>query len=242
MDWAAWCAPAPAQAGRALARPGYWGVLADHSPDWHAERLEQLGISSHLPIVVYADGPGSRGREGRIAWMLLYLGARAVALLDGGWQAWLRHAGAVERRRTEPPPGQFVIDVQAHRRCTLSDILEAQRHGRSQFLVDIRSHAEFQGRAQRYQPRMGHLPAARLIPFVDLFHPSGEYLDRHRYCERIRPAVEGAAYLISYCEVGVRACTFALLHEVYSGEAVRVYDGSLMEWALDPERPVDDGD
>jgi thiosulfate/3-mercaptopyruvate sulfurtransferase len=188
--------------------------------------------------VVYADGQRSKGREARIAWMLLYLGARAVALLDGGWQGWLAHAGVVERRRTLPLPGQFVIAVQPHRRCSLSDLLAAHRDGTSQLLVDIRSPREFAGRVHRYQPRMGHLPAARLVPFTALFHPGGRYLDRRRYHDRILPLVKRAVPLIAYCEVGVRACTFALLHEVYSGDAVPVYDGSLMEWALDPALPV----
>lgn len=40
-------------------------------------------------------------------------------------------------------------------------------------------------------------------------------------------------------EVGVRSCVFALLHELYTGQIVTNYDGSLMEWALDEELPVD---
>ncbi len=34
---------------------------------------------------------------------------------------------------------------------------------------------------------------------------------------------------VSYCEVGVRASTFSLLHEIYIGEIIPVYDASVME-------------
>jgi len=43
---------------------------------------------------------------------------------------------------------------------------------------------------------------------------------------------------VTYCEVGVRASLTALLHEVYTGEVVGVFDGSLIEWALHADLPV----
>jgi 3-mercaptopyruvate sulfurtransferase SseA len=43
---------------------------------------------------------------------------------------------------------------------------------------------------------------------------------------------------VTYCEVGVRASLLALLHEIHAGQVVAVFDGSLMQWSLDPELPV----
>src|SRR5207302_182810 len=93
--WEQWCDKAPEVAGPTLAQPGYWGVLADPSRNHFHKRLEAAGISSNSHIVIYADGPRSRGSDGRIAWMLLYLGARHVALLNGGWQGWQEIAGDI---------------------------------------------------------------------------------------------------------------------------------------------------
>ena len=108
-------------------------------------------------------------------------------------------------------------------------------------LVDTRSGAEFDGQDYRYQPRMGHLPSAVLVPFSTLFHDSGRYIGPDTYRERVASNVEGASCLVAYCEVGVRACTFALLHEAYTNEIVSVYDGSIMEWGLYPELSVVSG-
>jgi rhodanese-related sulfurtransferase len=105
MGWEEWTHPAPVSEGSILRRPGYWGVLRDRPSGWYADRLAAQGLRGDDPIVTYADGPRSRGGEGRIAWMLLYLGAAAVSLLDGGWQTWVQMGGDVERERVNPPQG-----------------------------------------------------------------------------------------------------------------------------------------
>jgi 3-mercaptopyruvate sulfurtransferase SseA len=43
---------------------------------------------------------------------------------------------------------------------------------------------------------------------------------------------------VTYCEVGVRAAAVAVLHEALTGREAAAYDGSLMEWGLDPALPV----
>jgi thiosulfate/3-mercaptopyruvate sulfurtransferase len=238
LDWTAWCDPPPANARGTLHRPGYWGILSERSTQRYSKKLSALGISNDRPIVVYADGAHSKGRDGRIAWMLLYLGARAVSLLDGGWQGWRYADGATERSVAKLDPGQFVVDPQRSRRRTLSDLITEDDASARLVLVDTRTPAEFEGRRHRYQPRMGHLPAAVLIPFTDLFQPSGMYIDQAMYEGRVPKEVHRATHLIAYCEVGVRACTFALLHEAYTDVVVPVYDGSIMEWSLNPDLPV----
>jgi len=80
LGWEAWCEPVPNYAGPALAQQGYWGVLADARPEEYGQRLGSTGLRFDRPLVIYADGPRTRGREARIAWMLLYLGARNVSL------------------------------------------------------------------------------------------------------------------------------------------------------------------
>ena len=241
MAWSAWCAVPPDGASDELRQPGYWGSLADHSLGWVEEQLGAHGISSDHPIVVYADGVHSRGREGRIAWMLLYFGACRVSLLDGGLQGWLETGGTLDTALPRLEPQRFCVDVQIERRWTLLTDPDLDGEDGAPLLVDTRSPAEFEGQAYRYQPRMGHLPSAVLVPFDSLFHASGRYVALDTYRERIASNVEGASCLVAYCEVGVRACTFALLHEAYTGEIVSVYDGSIMEWGLYPELSVVSG-
>lgn len=236
MAWEAWCEPAPRPE---LRRDGYWGLLAERDQRWFRRRLEELGVSRHRPVVVYADGVRSKGRDGRIAWMLHYLGAQDVRLLDGGWAAWLRSNQTVDTDTPQPAPGSFMIAYQHDRRMRLADLVAARRADVPPLLIDTRSLEEFAGKKYRYLPRRGHIPGAVSVPFSHLFRADERYVSASDY-HRILPNGPGHP-VVAYCEVGVRATTFALLHEIHTGEPVAVFDGSLMEWSLDPELPIEVG-
>lgn len=233
MGWEDWCEPAPDHAGPIIGQKGYWGVLDPLREDALRERLEATGLSSERPVVVYGDGPRTRGREGRIAWMLLYLGASDVSLLDGGWTAWLKVGGAAERETASPSRGRFEVRIDPRRRCTLAELLGAYDADPPPLPIDTRSREEFLGEQDEYLPRRGRLPGAILAPFTELFDEDGSF--------RSPPPVPSTARKIAYCEVGVRAALFALLHEIHTGEVVPVYDGSIMEWSLHAELPMESG-
>ncbi len=242
LEWEDWCEAAPSSAGAQIAQPGYWGKLADPVQSEAARRLSRCGLDSSLPIVVYADGIPSKGRDGRIAWMLLYFGAAQVSLLDGGWAAWCAHVGAITAEATILPPGNFALHQREERRITL-DQLTNELTGGGVSLIDTRCVAEYVGDCYDYQPRKGHLPNSRLFPFQDYYDADGNsFTTGQNYrakLARVGPELDGGN-LISYCEVGVRAGTMALLHEIYTGQIVRVYDGSIMEWSHHRDLPMEE--
>ena len=242
LAWEEWCAPAPAQVGPVLRQAGYWGVLADGDLGQLAERLSDAGLHHDRPIVVYDDGPRSWGRAGRVAWMLLYLGARDVALLDATWNHWLAAGNAIETGATPPPRGAFAVSPRAERRLAHAQLVAAHRDGRAPLLLDTRRPEDFDGRREPYLPRRGRIPGAHLLPFFDLYDVDDRFVARDTYLALLPPAARNSGYLATYCEVGVRASTVALLHEYHTGRVVPVYDGSLMAWGLAPELPVEGPD
>jgi thiosulfate/3-mercaptopyruvate sulfurtransferase len=239
IGWEEWCGPAPVSKDSILRQPGYWGVLQDKPSGWYEERLNSLRLSSHDPIVIYADGPRSRGREGRIAWMLLYLGAAAVLLLDGGWQAWLQMGGEVERAYAKLLRGRFSASFQKERRWTLAQITDQQ--GAGPHFVDTRSVEEFAGEVPACESFRGHIPGAVCFPFTTLFDANGKYTEQESFVRALRCALRQTDDIVAYCEVGVRASLFALLHEAYTGRLVSVFDGSAAEWALNSGLPLRTG-
>lgn len=290
MCWEDWCDPAPRDAPPVLCQCGYWGALADPIESDAAARLTSLELANDSRIVVYANGVESKGRDGRIAWMLLYFGATNVALLDAGFDAWVLGGGAIEtdgaianqqlqlhRRQDEcgiatgtvsqnagpecgvdecftslesgvighsatadiPPKcsRSFVLNLQHQRRALFGDVLKRFEAADSPFLIDTRSLKEFEGWIYDYQPRLGRIPGAVSLPFSQMFNSSGRYISDREYSD-LFCGTEIDQPVIAYCEVGVRAATVALLHEIFTGEVIPVYDGSFMEWSLRAENQV----
>src|SRR3546814_942411 len=59
-----------------------------------AALMRSQGLTQQSQVVVY-DG-GSSMYAAHLWWMLRWIGHERVAILDGGWQAWLAAGGVVE--------------------------------------------------------------------------------------------------------------------------------------------------
>jgi thiosulfate/3-mercaptopyruvate sulfurtransferase len=242
MLWESWCEDAPAQASEVLHQPGWWGKLA-RIPDLDLEqKLAAIGLNSDHEIIVYSDGITSKGRDGRIAWMLLYFGAQRVFMLDGGWNAWLAISDDAELELPDANESCFAINFDHTRRISLEELrsiwLEVGPFG-----VDTRTREEFAGIIYDYQPRLGHIPNSINIPFSTLYANDGKFLNREEFLKNLQlnglDINRHSRQLdYSYCEVGVRAATFSLLFELYTGRKLPVYDASFMEWAFNEDLPI----
>lgn len=137
--------------------------------------------------------------------------------------------------------GAFHVSVQSSRRVRLDDLKASYAARRFPVGIDTRTRHEHAGLTFPYMPRSGCLPASVLLPYEKLFESSGAYVDRRRYLELLPPDAWAAPGLFAYCEVGVRAATAALLHEVHTGAVLPVYDGSMMEWGLERALPLGEG-
>jgi thiosulfate/3-mercaptopyruvate sulfurtransferase len=232
MGWENWCESPPATCEPILQEPGYWGVIGDPVTMQLANRIGAAGISSESCVVVYADGAMSKGREGRIAWMLLYLGVSSVCLLNGGWTAWKSEGYAVETEQRRHSRNDFRLELQRHRRSHLSELQQLHEANQMPLMIDTRTKPEFNGDCFDYQPRKGRMPNSILFPYDGLFDLSGAFISQDNYLQSIPSRILSASSLVAYCEVGVRASTFALIHEAYTGKIVPVFDGSIMQWGL----------
>src|SRR4029077_15765878 len=52
------------------------------------QKMRALGISQDSEVVIYSNPFDNWGDEGRMFWMLEYLGHTRLRILDGGWGKW----------------------------------------------------------------------------------------------------------------------------------------------------------
>jgi thiosulfate/3-mercaptopyruvate sulfurtransferase len=206
-------------------------------PQVLAARLGSIGISRQTQVVAYDDSQGMIA--GRLWWLLRWLGHDAVAVLDGGWQAWQESGGALSAELPQPKPCTFVpvernfaVDAQFVRK-----MLDAP----SMRLIDGRASDRFRGENETIDPVGGHIPGAVNRFFRDnlaadgYFKPAGELAADWRNIL----AGEDAEAVVHYCGSGVSACHNILAMEIAGLSGSRLYGGSWSEWCADPQRPVE---
>src|SRR5687768_17060785 len=142
-----------------------------------ARRLAALGVDSSRPVVVYGAASEGWGEEGRVAWMLHYLGHPDVRVHDGGWRAWREAGGMVTRRVVEQPPGRFPLALRQEVRASGDDVaaaLAARARGEpAPAILDTRSGAEWKAYHAYAARRVGRIPGAVHLEWHHLLDPSG---------------------------------------------------------------------
>ena len=132
----------------------------EHFAAW----LGRMGVSNHTQVVVY-DRQGMNFC-GRLWWMLKWLGHDAVAVLDGGFQAWQQSGGAITRGIEAPrPEGNFALSTPLVNWRSTAEVA-AQLGRPEQTLIDARAPARFRGETEPLDPVAGHIPGALNRPFA----------------------------------------------------------------------------
>lgn len=201
------------------------------------ERLSDWGIDDDVQVVAYDDFGG--GFAARLWWLLRWLGHQRVAVLDGGWSAWvaagLPTSNAVEAR----PKRQFVPRLRPDMALTTHQVL-AMRSSPDFRLVDSRAPERFRGEVEPRDPVAGHIPGAINLPFAGNLDPDSHFLSREVLRARFQAALgEAPAHKTAfYCGSGVTAAHNVLAYLHAGLGETPLYTGSWSEWITDPARPV----
>jgi thiosulfate/3-mercaptopyruvate sulfurtransferase len=206
-------------------------------PEAFAARLGRLNVGDDSQVVAYDESNGSFAA--RAWWMLRWLGHVDVAVLEGGFQAWVAAGGALQAG--EPVPGDRHFTAHADPAAVLSSAQVAAAVKDSQaLLVDARAAERYAGSVEPIDAVAGHVPGAVNHPFSANLAPDGRFLPGHelrRLWER-RLAGHSPEKLIAMCGSGVTACHNLLSLELAGFLGAKLYAGSWSEWIRDPNRPV----
>jgi thiosulfate/3-mercaptopyruvate sulfurtransferase len=206
-----------------------------------AAALERLSVDDSSEIVVYDKTDGFWAA--RLWWMLRSIGVEA-RVLDGGWRAWEESGNPVERGDTVPARrGHITPRERPGVWVDRQEVLSVVAGTRSATLVCALSEDAFRGDAPTRYARRGHIPGSLNLPargFLDA--PSGRFKPLPELARQAEGALAGRARpFLLYCGGGISASLDALVLTMLGYEEVAIYDGSLQEWAGDPNLPLELG-
>ena len=196
------------------------------APERFAVALGRAGIAAGTPVVCYDDAGGSNAAR---LWWLLHVLDEPVAVLDGGLAARPgRLAAAVP---TFEPVTRPVRPWPADRFVTADEVARTDAT-----VLDART-AERYATGGPIDPRPGHIPGARSMPWAGNLGQDGRFLPaatlRARYADAVgRPVV-------AYCGSGVTACHDLLALHLAGHDDAALYPGSWSQWGADASRPAE---
>ena len=206
-----------------------------------AQTLGQLGLDNGMQAVVYDRNGGNYC--GRLWWMLKWAGHDAVALLDGGLQAWEAAGGAVESGPARAVPASTFTLHPALRRLVFTEEVAAQLEQPTQTLIDARGGPRYRGEVEPLDPVAGHIPGALNRPFTDNFDAGGRFKPPAQLRAEFDALLAGRdpAGVVHHCGSGVSTVPNVIAMELAGYAPVALYGGSWSEWSRTPGLPVAKG-
>jgi thiosulfate/3-mercaptopyruvate sulfurtransferase len=227
-------------------KPG-WRVTVNNVPFQLPSILEiqnligDLGIDEKSHVVVVPAGVHFTdfGSAARVYWTLKVAGVPNVSILDGGVAAWTA-AGLPTQSGPSPTPTSKMLDAEADKSslAELADVTKIAQSGGAT-LVDARPASYFVGKerapkAQAY----GHIPGAVDLDSDAFYDDKANRLKSQGELAAIASRIP-AGPVVTYCNTGHWSATdWFVLHELLGRADVKLYDGSMVEWSMDPQRPV----
>jgi thiosulfate/3-mercaptopyruvate sulfurtransferase len=214
--------------------PGPGGRHPLPDPELFSQAMRERGVSQQSRVVVYDQVTGAAARAW---WLIRAAGHPLVSVLDGGLAASLEVGGELTSEIDQVVPGDFAAGgFQGW--LPADEIVPAQAGGA--VVLDARSKDRFRGDPNPLDPRPGHLPGARSLPWTELYE-DGRVRGRGEVLERLESARDESAPVVAYCGSGVTACALLLALTSAGINTGRLYPGSWSEWGGDRSRPAETG-
>jgi thiosulfate/3-mercaptopyruvate sulfurtransferase len=215
-----------------------------------ARRLRAWGVRSTSLVVAYDASEASYAA--RAWWLLRWLGHERVAVLDGGWPAWVAAAAPVQADAPHHDPGDFSIRPALQSTASLESVMAwvkarnslspppARAASTDRLVLDARAPERYEGRNETIDPAAGHIPGA-----VNRFWKHNLAQDgRFKARAQLRAEYDGllagraAGAAVVYCGSGVTACHDLLAMHLAGVPGAALFPGSWSQWVADDARPI----
>lgn len=204
---------------------------------------DKLGITPSTKVIAYDTDSSSS--VGRFVWTLLRFGHKDVAILDGGYQKWVKEGRPTltKSNSTTPTPNTISYEV-----TSTTDIDVDAAYVLSHInlpgtvIWDSRTVLEYIGYDIRTNPRGGHIPYAVNLDWSNLQQKDGNGVSVLKSSADILALLQQYGItpdkeIIVHCQAGVRSAYASDTLLGLGFTKVKNYTGSWGEWsaALKPD-------
>lgn len=209
-----------------------------------------LGIDNKTHVVIVPTGTSAidMGTATRIYWTFKVMGHDEVSILDGGWAAYAvvdektkQPVNPMENGNATPKAATFKANVRADMIPSKDDVRKAL--DAKTVLVDNRPSDFYLGVTQHpLTKRSGTIPGAKNVPEAWItVNNGGKFRDKVSLAKLYSTAgVPTSGEQISFCNTGHWASLgWFASSEILGNKKVKLYDGSMVEWANDATLPIE---
>ena len=205
-----------------------------------AGAMGRLGIGDDSRVVLYSAG--SIMWATRVWWMLRAFGFERAAVLDGGWEKWQAEGRPVSSAPAQYPPGRFTAKLRPGQFVDSAYVL-SRLDDAGTATVNALAPAFHLGEGPSRYGRPGRIPGSLNVPAATLLdRENGTFVS----LDEARRLHEGAGItpdrqIVAYCGGGISATVGLFLLHQLGYRDLTLYDGSMGEWAHDPDLPIETG-
>ena len=204
-----------------------------------AKVFGEKGITTDKKVIIYDTG--SNKAAGRLYWILKYMGAKDVDILNGHIKAWKKARKPITKKKTKVEAATFTPAVN---NAIYADMAYVKKNLKNDkvVIVDVRSQKEYDAKAKddKNITRKGHIDGAVHFEFKNVFNEDGTIKSKEEIIKAAKNAgITADKEIILYCASSVRAgIVFMALTDVAGFSNVKVYDGAYYEWNATKDNPI----
>lgn len=202
-------------------------------------KFESYGISSDSRIIVYFSVKNSFQSATRVIFTLDYIGLGGrTSLLNGGLPGWTAAGKPVTAEvPAAAKPGRVKATPENRNLVADAEFVKSLGTRANHRLIDARMPNFYNGTDATYEKK-GHIPGAVNLPFAELLDEKLT-VDAAKAARLFEAAgVKAGDAVVAYCHIGQQA-TAVVFAARLTGHAVRLYDGSFQDWAVNARGPVE---